>query len=173
MTAIPYIDSYWVVPDKFLAGAYPSGADEESTRHKVQSLIHAGIDCIIDLTQPGDSFFPYAGILKSEVDDFGVQVEHLNFPIPDFDTPTPELMTHILDTIDAHLDAGKRVYVHCIGGIGRTGTTAACYLIRHGLSGAEALLELEALRKDAASWWHRSPESDDQIEFVLRWPTGK
>jgi protein-tyrosine phosphatase len=81
-------------------------------------------------------------------------------------------MTGILNAIDQRLQAGQKVYVHCIGGIGRTGITVGCYLARHGLSGEEALLELENLRQQAASWFRRSPESDLQIEFVRRWKSG-
>jgi protein-tyrosine phosphatase len=61
------------------------------------------------------------------------------------------------------------VYVHCIGGIGRTGITVACYLIRHGMAGQQALVELQVLRQNVASWYRRSPESDLQIEFVEKW----
>ncbi len=169
MTAIPYIDSYWVLPDRFLAGAYPGDYDTETARRKVQSLLHAGMDTLIDLTMPGDAFYTYASLLKSEAEDFGVQVERLNFPILDYDIPSVSQMVQILDAIDERLNQGKRVYIHCIGGIGRTGTTVGCYLVRHGLSGSEALLELEHLRREAASWWRRSPESDLQVEFVLNW----
>jgi protein-tyrosine phosphatase len=169
MTAIPYIDSYWVIPDKFLAGAYPGGPDEETTRKKVQSLINAGIDCVVDLTQPGDAFTTYAKTLTTEAADFGIEVERVSFPIPDYDIPTIALMKKVLDCIDDHLALGKRVYVHCIGGIGRTGTVVACHLVRHGLSGQEALVQLQVLRQQSASWYRRSPESDLQIEFVLHW----
>lgn len=169
MTEIPYLDAYWVIPDKLLAGAYPGGVDDETTRKKVQSLIHAGIDCIVDLTQPGDSFSSYAKTLTQEAEDFGVAVERINFPILDYDIPSVELMTRILDCIDDHLNRGKRVYVHCIGGIGRTGTTVACHLVRHGLNGHEALVQLQVLRQTTASWYRRSPESDLQVEFVLKW----
>ena len=172
MSALPYLDSYWVIPDRFLAGAFPGDVDEEKARHKLQSLIHAGIDTIIDLTQPDDTFSPYLGLLLQEVEDFEVIMERLNFPIPDFDVPTPELMTQILNTIDQHLEGGNHIYVHCVGGIGRTGTVVGCYLVRHGLNGDAALLELENLRREAASWWKRSPESDYQIEFVRRWGLG-
>lgn len=173
MSSLPYLDSYWVLPSHFLAGAYPGDIDEEKARHKVQSLIHAGIDTIIDLTQPDDTFCPYLGLLVQEVADFEVKVERLNFPISDFDVPTLEMMTNILDTIDKHLAAGKHIYVHCVGGIGRTGTVVGCYLVRHGLTGEAALIELENLRREAASWWKHSPESDYQIEFVRKWGIGK
>ena len=173
MTAIPFIDSYWVIPEKFLAGAYPGGVDEETTRKKVQSLIHAGIDCVVDLTQPGDAFTTYAKTLTAEAADFGIEVERVNFPIPDYDIPSVELMQKVLDCIDDHLARGKRVYIHCVGGIGRTGTAVACYLVRHGMSGQEALVQLQVLRQQSASWYRRSPESDLQIEFVLKWVESK
>ena len=48
-------------------------------------------------------------------------------------------MASILDAIDAALDGGKTVYVHCWGGVGRTGTVVGCWLVRHGKTGDEAL----------------------------------
>jgi protein-tyrosine phosphatase len=173
LSTLPYLDSYWVIQDRFLAGAYPGGMDEESTRKKIQSLIHAGIDCVIDLTQRGDAFYTYADLLTKEAADFNAKIERVNFPIPDYDIPSVDLMKKVLDCIDDRLEKGQRVYVHCIGGIGRTGTTVACYLVRHGLSGNEALLELQSLRQNAASWYRRSPESDLQIDFVSKWQGGQ
>ncbi len=172
MTAIPSIDSYWVLPDKLLAGQYPGGNNEETTRKRVQSLIHAGIDTILDLTMPGDAFLPYTQVLQSEAADFGVKIERFNFPILDYDIPTREQMGEILGLIDTHLAQGKRVYVHCIGGRGRTGTVVGCFLVNHGRSGQEALSEIEHLRRDVASWWQPSPESNAQIDFVLNWSKG-
>lgn len=169
MTAIPYIDSYWVVPEKLLAGQYPGGQDDATTRRRVQSLIKAGIGTIIDLTMPGDAIFTYAKALAEEAADYETQIERLNFPILDYDVPTPEQMKDILDVIDEKLAAGERVYVHCIGGRGRTGTVVGCYLVRHGASGERALAMIENLRKDTANWWKSSPESDAQVDFVKNW----
>jgi protein-tyrosine phosphatase len=173
MPAVPYLDSYWVIQDRFLAGSYPGAVDDETASHKLQSLIHAGMNTIIDLTRPGDIFYTYKKLLEKEAAEYEQTIEYRNYPIADYDIPGIELMTLILDTIDQRLKAGQRVYVHCVGGIGRTGTVVGCYLVRHGLSGEEALIQLEFLRRDAASWWRRSPESDFQIEFVRKWPTGK
>jgi len=36
-------------------------------------------------------------------------------------------MHEILDTIDAALSAKRIVYVHCWGGVGRTGTVIGCH----------------------------------------------
>jgi len=75
-------------------------------------------------------------------------------------------------TIDAALAEGNVVYVHCYGGIGRTGTVVGCYLVRHGLSGREALVEIVRLRRDTPDGFKRSPENDWQEQMVLDWPIG-
>ena len=45
----------------------------------------------------------------------------------------------MLDTIDQALAAGHTMYVHCWGGVGRTGTVVGCHLVRHGQQGTAAL----------------------------------
>ena len=80
-------------------------------------------------------------------------------------------MMSILDAIDNALSRGGTVYVHCWGGVGRTGTVIGCWLVRHGLSGEEALEQI-------AEWWkgveksHRapsSPETSGQRGYVMEW----
>jgi protein-tyrosine phosphatase len=73
-------------------------------------------------------------------------------------------MRAILDTIDAEMAAGRTVYVHCWGGIGRTGTVIGCWLVRHGTPAEEALNEIEARRGEPGS-----PETAAQWAFVLNW----
>jgi protein-tyrosine phosphatase len=45
---------------------------------------------------------------------------------PESSAYVAELMTTILDAIDESMTAGKPVYVHCWGGMGRTGTVIGC-----------------------------------------------
>jgi len=82
-------------------------------------------------------------------------------------------MVRILDMIDAELAEGRTVYVHCFGGIGRTGTVVGCHLVRHGKSGREALDEIEYLRRDTPAAWQRSPETETQRQMVRAWRVGK
>ena len=49
------------------------------------------------------------------------------FPMPDRSIPTAEQMTSILQRIRQEMNAGVVVYVHFLGGIGRTGTVIGCY----------------------------------------------
>ena len=166
----PIPESYWVIPGRLLAGEYPGQYQEELSRKRLDTFLEAGFDTFIDLTQPGENV-PYVEILREEAGIYEVDVKRLAFPIGDFGLPTPKQMNSILDTIDSALQAGRKIYLHCWGGIGRTGTTVGCYLVRQGRTGAEALNQL-------AAWWQgvpksryhsHSPETVQQADFVLHW----
>ena len=166
----PIPESYWVIPGRLLAGEYPGQYQEEPTRKRLDALLEAGFDTFVDLTQPHENV-PYAEILKQEANIYGMDVRRLSFPIGDFGLPTPGQMNSILDAIEDALQADRKIYVHCWGGIGRTGTTVGCHLVRGGRSGTEALEML-------ATWWRdvpksryhpRSPETLQQRDFILHW----
>ena len=72
-------------------------------------------------------------------------VEYKRRSIPDFGIASKDGMKYILDTIDKAVASNHKVYVHCRGGIGRTGTTVGCYLARHGITGEDALEKVNRL----------------------------
>ncbi len=166
----PIPESYWVEPGRLLAGEYPGCYDEELTRKRIDALIGAGFDTFIDLTEPNETS-PYFDILLEQSHAYDVKVKHHRFPIEDHGLPTPELMTSILNTLDNELNAGRKIYLHCWGGIGRTGTTVGCYLVRRGKTGDQALRQLAEWWKEVPkSHYHRhSPETDEQMDFVCNW----
>jgi ADP-ribosyl-[dinitrogen reductase] hydrolase len=51
--------------------------------------------------------------------------------------------------IRALLAGGKRVLVHCRGGIGRAGTIAACLLVEFGMDPDRAIDEVRRVRRGA------------------------
>jgi predicted protein tyrosine phosphatase len=166
----PISESYWVLPDYLLAGEYPGEPDAERTRQRIDALIEAGFDLFIDLTKPNETW-PYAHILQEEAKLYAVEAVHLRFPIGDFGLPTPFQMNSILDAIEQNVQARHKIYLHCWGGIGRTGTTVGCYLVRQGKTGEEALNQL-------AAWWRgvpksryhlHSPETLEQMIFIRTW----
>ena len=166
----PISESYWVEPGRLLAGEYPGDYDDEQARKRIAALVKAGFNTFIDLTKANE-MSPYLNLLIELSQAYHVNVKHQRFPIRDFGLPTPEQMLSILDMIDAELQAGRKIYLHCWGGIGRTGTTVSCYLVRHGKTGEEALSQL-------AEWWKRvpksfyhqhSPETYQQMEFIRNW----
>jgi protein-tyrosine phosphatase len=100
----------------------------------------------------------------------GYTVEYHRFPISDFGVPSFAKMNELLDMLDAALQSGHAVFVHCWAGVGRTGTVIGCYLVRHGMTGAQALARLVTLRSGLADASRRSPESEAQCQMVLDFP---
>src|SRR5262245_49849814 len=50
--ALPFPNSYWVVPGRLLAGEHPEGVSSADTLERLQALLDAGISCFVDLTMP-------------------------------------------------------------------------------------------------------------------------
>ena len=93
----------------------------------------------------------------------------------DVNIPTEDFMVKILDAIDAHLDDGRKPYIHCWGGIGRTGTVVGCWLIRHGHATPELVGDMisELRVGDVEAGYRVSPEAESQWDFILNWERGK
>lgn len=165
MRRAPFRSSYLLEEYGLAAGEYPFSYDRAKGAAKVAALLDAGITCCIDLTTGDDPLEPYHRELAEQADARGVAVRYRRMGITDLDVPSREHMARILDLIDAALAAGERPYVHCWGGVGRTGTVVGCFLVRHGLSGAAALAEVARL----AMHYGESPQTFEQCEFVRTW----
>lgn len=158
---------YCVVENKFLAGEYPRNKDEKTSQDKIDALIGLGVTAFIDLTHDADRMEPYTHLL----DNKSRGISYQRFPIPDVSIPVSGITTkEILDTIDQHIANGRMVYVHCWGGVGRTGVIVGCWLARHGFSGKAALTRLHELwRQNPKSRFKRSPETPAQEQYIMEW----
>jgi protein-tyrosine phosphatase len=164
-----FLDAYWVSPGRIMAGEYPGVEEPEYTGPRVRLLLEAGVSVFIDLTVR-DKLEPYLKVLTQEADRLGSEPEYQKRPIRDVSTPTVEEMTEILDSIDESVDAGKVVYLHCAAGLGRTGVVVGCCLVRHGMSGTEALEEIPRLRRrDLPGDSMVSPYTQGQRSMVMGW----
>ena len=155
---------YWVVPGRLLAGEYPRNLDTPSSIEKLARLTDSGVSAFIDLTEDQEPLKPYAYLLNGP--------SHERFGIRDRHVPaTDELTKQALDAIDRHLEAGRTVYVHCWGGVGRTGTIIGCWLSRHYEPGQSALDRLKKMWNKNPKHLERprSPENDEQERYVLEW----
>lgn len=148
----PIPDSYWVYRGSLLAGEYPGSPDDDEAIRNLRSFLEAGVNVFIDLTEEGE-LEPYLDILNKESDNLGISVRYQRRPIRDLGVPTAEEMVTTLNAIDEAIESGAVVYVHCWGGIGRTGTVIGCYLVRHGMTGFEALEQIEVLRRGMSHGW--------------------
>ncbi len=161
--------TYWVVPGTLLAGEYPRNKDLPSSLERLNQYIRLGISYFIDLTEHGEwNLEPYAHLLRQWPNR---EIQYQRFPIPDAGIPkSKHQVIAILDTIDRAIVQGHMVYVHCWGGIGRTGTIVGCYFARHGTTGQPALDQLrQHWRHCTKSGTKQCPETPKQIQFILDW----
>lgn len=167
MLSKPIPNSYWVIPGLLLAGEYPRNPDEPSSIEKLQALTDGGITVFIDLTTPADGLISYRSLLQR----INASAEHHSFPIPDVSIPqSSETTAKVLDLLDQTMSIGRGVYLHCWGGVGRTGTIVGCWLARHCLSGTMALETLGSLwRHCPKARFRQSPETDQQRRYILNW----
>ncbi len=169
MSNTPINDSYWLVPGRLLAGEYPGAKTKDEARRKLRAFLDAGVDFFLDLTEESEGLEPYAPLLEEEAMARDRRVVYRRLPIPDMGVPTTERMREIQQTIESALDEGRTVYVHCWGGLGRTGTVLGCYLVEHEVSVAEALSEIQRRRRWTKDGWKKSPQTQAQVDFVRRW----
>ena len=118
----------------------------------------------------GRPFVPYENLMSALAADENAAITFDRFSIRDCDIPTGINMNRILNQIDASIQAGKPVFVHCWGGRGRTGTVVGCWMVRHGIvSGREAVDRIQQLRRNTANGDQPSPETLPQVQMVETW----
>lgn len=170
---LPGTDSFWVEPGRLLAGPYPGAPTRDEAAAKLTAFLAAGITRFIDLTEEGEGppLRPYAPLLESIASERGLTATHQRLSIVDVSVPTVAQMRAILTVLDEALTAGESAYVHCWGGVGRTGTVIACWLIEQGRTPEAALEELTKIRRstDRAKAGRVAPETEEQRAFVRAW----
>lgn len=170
MTARPHDNCYWLLPRLFMAGEYPLAIRDQDSAHKLSAIVSAGIRHFIDLTEERDPLAPYEPLLgKLFAED---PPGYDRFAIPDMGIPdTPDLTNAILDRIDGLMAQRSVVYVHCWGGIGRTGTVVGCWLVRHGMTGEQALNRIATHWQvmEKRTRFPQSPQTDMQVYYIHRW----
>lgn len=127
----------------------------------IQTLKKEGITHVVSL------------ITEEEMADYGVPqlleafyqsgVQNLWMPILDQKVCSPEQMADAIKWMQEAVAGQGRVAIHCVGGLGRSGTLAACYLKTLGWSSEEALHEVRRARTA------RAVETRLQEEFVQRY----
>jgi hypothetical protein len=164
----PIACSYWALHGELLAGPHPGLGDRPAQRETVRALWEAGIRTIVDLTTPGER--PAIRVLWEKLAGDASAWAWLGYPIFDGGAPSRAGMQLILDAIDASIARGRAVYVHCMGGLGRTGTVVGCWWIRHALVEPPRVFEELMVRRRGQPNAHAiSPETPAQFELVRSW----
>ncbi len=117
----PLYQSYCVAGNVF-AGEYPGDKYGEKSETKIRQMVHFGVRHFVDLTEEGE-LNPYAQLLPDDC-------TYTRFPIRDVSVPKSvdevERWVYKIQELSRRNDG--YVYIHCWGGVGRTGTIVACYL---------------------------------------------
>jgi ADP-ribosylglycohydrolase len=144
----PLYQSYYLGTRNIFAGEYPGDKNGEKAQGKIDQMVHFGVRHFIDLTEEGE-LRPYSHLLPKDC-------TYTRFPIRDVNVPdsvesVARLIGHIQEL--SKRDDGY-VYIHCWGGVGRTGTIVGCYLA-------------EDLKKSSYKY-SQSIKNDELTESVMR-----
>ena len=158
-------DSYWVT-DRLAAGEFPGARDPGHARERLALFEAARIRHFVDLTHAADGLPSYDAYLRL--------AKRLRHPIVDMGVPGDDEMVETLDAVGAALTGRGRVYVHCWGGIGRTGTVVGCWLVRHGTPPEKAIARIRRWRRSTPAFERHpeSPQTSRQLELVRSWRPG-
>ena len=158
--------AWWVEPRQILAGEYPGSPDSEHHEWKLTALADAGIETIIDLTRDTEGLASYGRSWEELGRWRGRALKRIHHPIIDCSVTTPEGYDVINSDIARELAAGRPVYVHCWGGVGRTGTVVGCWHVSQGATASEALERIAAARAGTRKVDRQSPETDSQVDMI-------
>lgn len=147
---------YWAGKSGISIGPHPNGEDLATA---MQSIRDQDVDVVVSL-QPLDE----AKTLELLEEKSGAESQGMMFfryPIIDHSTPPFTEETFALISKLSDLNAqGKRIFIHCYAGIGRSATIAACVLIARGFEIEDALQHLHEARGFAV------PETQAQFNWI-------
>lgn len=123
------IDLTWIDPERIAAFALWS-------LHDLAALERARIRAIVSLTEQ----FP------DQLVTGGGRFRTLHVPVVDMTAPNSAQIGDFVEFVDEALADGLAVGVHCLAGLGRTGTMIACYFVSEGMEPDEAIVRVRMAR---------------------------
>ncbi|WP_133131347.1 protein-tyrosine phosphatase family protein [Legionella yabuuchiae] len=118
-----------VFKKKFFAGSHPAW-DKSKELENLTELYTLRVKVIISLEEE------YTDSISKIWPNFGegyrhiTKSENVNFFIPDFEAPSLIQLETIVNFILKEIDNEQNLFIHCRGGLGRTGTILAATLIQ-------------------------------------------
>jgi len=135
----------WLIEDKLAGSGIPTSIDE------VRWVIEQGIKSIVT-------------VREEPLDDNWVSdVNYLHVMSNDMAVPEFNDLTHAVDFIHRRLTHNEPVLVHCLAGLGRTGTILACYLVKYQKMSAEEAIQ--KVRKERPGSIQSYPQEEIIFQF--------
>ena len=122
----------WVIEGKLAASGLPS------SKGQLKWVESQGVDSVLTLTE--------SALPKEWRDGSRLTVRHVK--MFDHAPPSQESLEEATSFIASQMQEGKAVLVHCLAGIGRTGSVLAAYLVEYdGKTADEAIAHLRSMRQ--------------------------
>jgi protein-tyrosine phosphatase/nicotinamidase-related amidase len=121
-------------------------------------LVGEGVTRLLSLLPETELEWAGVGDLPARARAVGIDCRQL--PIPDQGVPSLDDARELVGWCREGLAAGGRIVIACLGGLGRSGTLAACYLVEQGQSAPEAISAVRRARGP------RAVETKSQEAFV-------
>lgn len=183
--------SNWVIKGRVLAGAYPAARSDAETENILSKLLELGVNTFVclqaefsltiteELWRQGRGLRPYVRdaqrlLIKARqggnINISQTRLDLLHLPIIDGSVTSDTAISRLADDCCQRILDGERLYIHCWGGHGRTGTLVAIILARlYGLSTSQALEYTQAMHDvRRCPQGVGSPQTKIQVEQVKR-----
>jgi protein-tyrosine phosphatase len=130
------MDAWWIEEPFLLGGSNPSDDDLVQLRRRGFGVIFS----LLDERRQQPRYDPELAA--------GLGFVRHNIPVGDFEAPTAGQLARFVELAEA-VPGGVGALVHCQGGLGRTGTFAAAWLVSRGLAVREAVERVRLARPGA------------------------
>jgi len=136
----------WLIENKLAGSGIPTSTNE------VQWVIEQGVKSIVTVREePLDN-------------DWVKNVNYLHVHSNDMGVPEFDDLVSAVDFIHSRITNNEPVMVHCLAGLGRTGTLLACYLVKHQKMSADDAIQ--KVREERSGSIQSYPQEEIIFQFA-------